>query len=215
MGRWLSTGDGYGWSGSPRRRLGGATLDKNRAIEVPLEGGGTYIADGKIVHAENQGSVAAPVRIGPEPGSDRSQLFDLASQCFELPRPGPGGGRRMAAWGRLGRGAAGRSALRVCPSRWTRWGRARSRCPRPPPPETPAAHAGLRARSPGTSIPPPLDVAPAVGGIPPEPPRRLRLQPLLRTLSSLAPPSGRGAAPRAQGGRKALRRLRRRHHPHL
>src|SRR5438128_9578862 len=41
-----------------------------------------------------------------------------------------------------------------------------------------------------------------MGGIPPEPPRRLWLQPLLRALSSLAPPSGRGAAPRAQGRRK-------------
>src|SRR5437867_10324984 len=82
--------------------LGRATLDKNRAIGVPLKRGGIHIADRTIVHAKIRRSAAAPVRVGPEPRSDRSQLFDLSSERFELPETRSGGGGQLAAAGRLG-----------------------------------------------------------------------------------------------------------------
>ena len=54
-------------------------------MEVPLKAGGIHIANIKVVHAKIHRVAAASVRVGPEPRPDRSQLFDLASQRFEVP----------------------------------------------------------------------------------------------------------------------------------
>ena len=167
-------------------------------MEVPLKAGGIHIANIKVVHAKIHRVAAASVRVGPEPRSDRSQLFDLASQRFEVPETHGSGRGQLAAAGRLGRGPAGRDAVRTSPASL----------------RNPSAHSGLCAPSSGAAIQPSPDAATPVGGIPPEPSRGLRLQPLLRTLPWLAPSSGRGAPPRAQGRRKALRGLRRGYGPH-
>src|SRR6516162_9035107 len=169
-------------------------LDNNRAIGVPLELGGIHIADRKVVHAKDPRSPSTAIRVRTEPRADRSQLLDRSRYRLELLETRPSGRRHLAAAGGVGRGPAGRSAVRALPA---------------PPLRNPPAYAGLCESSPGTAIPSSPDPATAVGGIPPEPPQRLRLQPLLRTLPSLAPPSGRRAPPRAQGRRETLRRLRR------
>src|SRR5215471_8188100 len=65
------------WPGSFRNdSTGRKALDNDASNGVPLESGGTHIANEKVVHAKAERSPATPIRAGTGAAADRPQLLD-------------------------------------------------------------------------------------------------------------------------------------------